>query len=105
MPNDTPRRARVEPKKPRDSLAPIEAPELTILSALDHVLDLAGFSLVAAHPELASEPSLSRPFDRQASLADQVVKDAARLAESIARYRTATLAALQPADSYERTTF
>jgi hypothetical protein len=86
-------------------LAPIDAPELTILSALDHVLELAGFSIVAAHPELASEPSRFRPLDTQAALAEQVVQDAARLAKSIARYRAATLASLASVATDEQTAF
>ncbi len=35
----------------RTKISPIDAPELTILSALDHILELVGFSLVAANSE------------------------------------------------------
>src|ERR1043165_1292933 len=61
MPKPTRRRRKPEARRNgdhhlngRDQLAPIEAPELTILAALDHILDLATLPLGAAHPELAS---------------------------------------------------
>jgi hypothetical protein len=105
MSNSKNRRARVELKAHRDNLSPIDAPELTILAALDHILELANFALVAANLELAGEPSLLRPLDPQAALASQVVNRANRLTKAIARYRAATIAAVQSEISDEHVTF
>ena len=77
----------------------IAAPELAILVALDQLLELVNFTLVAVHPGLASERSLLHPLDPQAVLADQIVRHAARLATAITRYRTAVLAALHRPDT------
>jgi hypothetical protein len=40
----------------------VAAPELAILAALDQLLELMNFTLVASHPVLASEPSLLPPL-------------------------------------------
>lgn len=105
MSNNKLSQTRAEPKAHRDHLSPIDAPELTILAALEHIIELAGFSLVAANPELASEPSLLRPLDQRAVLASQLVEEAGRLTEAIARYRAATISALESATSDEHITF
>jgi hypothetical protein len=77
----------------------IAIPELAILVALHQLLDLVNLALAGVHPELASEPSLLHPWDPRAVLADQIVQHGARLAEAMARYRAATLAALHRPDS------
>jgi hypothetical protein len=107
MPKSTRTRRSAKPPAPRDrgdlvdnnALAPIDAPELTILAALHHVLDLATLTLGATHPELASERSLLRPLDPRAVLADQVIKHAVHLAKAMTRYRLAALAALRQRDN------
>ena len=77
----------------------VAAPELAILIALDQLLELVNFTLVAVHPELATEPSLLHPLGMQAVLADQIVQHAARLAKAIARYRAAVVAELHRPDT------
>lgn len=77
----------------------LAAPELAILIALDQLLELVNFTLVAVHPELATEPSRLHPLDLQAVLADQIVQLGAHLAEAMARYRAASLAALHRPDT------
>jgi len=84
------------------SLSPSElvaAPELGRRVALDQLLELVNFTLVAVHPGLASEPSLLHPLDPQAILADQIVQQGACLAKAMARYRAAVLAALHRPDT------
>jgi hypothetical protein len=84
------------------SLSPNElaaAPELALLIALDQLLELVNFTLVAVHPGLASEPSLLYPPDLQAVLADQIVQHGARLAKAMSRYRAAVLAELHRPDT------
>lgn len=77
----------------------IAAPELAILVALDQLLELVSFTLVAVHPGLASERSLLHPLDPQAVLADQLIEHGARLAMAMTRYRAAVLAALHRPDT------
>jgi hypothetical protein len=77
----------------------IAAPELAILIALDQLLELVNFTLVAVHPSLASQCSLLRPPDPQAVLADQIVRHGACLATAMTRYRAAILAALHRPDT------
>ncbi len=77
----------------------IAAPELALLAALDQLLDLVNFTLVAIYPRLASELSLLHPSDSQVALAEQIVQHGARLTRAIARYRAATLAALHCPDT------
>ena len=84
------------------SLAPgelVAAPELAILAALDQLLDLVNFTLVAVHPGLASKPSRLPLPDPQSILAGQIVRHGARLAKAMGRYRAATLAALHRPDT------
>jgi hypothetical protein len=84
------------------SLSPNEiaaAPELALLVALDQLLELVNFTLVAVHPGLASQPSLLHRPDLQAALADQIVQHGARLAKAMAHYRAAVLAALHRPDT------
>jgi hypothetical protein len=77
----------------------LAAPELAILGALDQLLELVNFALVAFHPELASEPSLLHPRDPHAALADAIARHSARLASAMIRYRAAVLAALRRPDA------
>jgi hypothetical protein len=77
----------------------IAAPELAILIALDQLLDLVSFTLVAVHPGLTSERSVLHPLDSQAVLADQIVRHGACLATAMTRYRAAVLAALHRPDT------
>lgn len=74
------------------------APELAVLDALRHVIDLTGRMLLAAHPELIGERS-RLPLDLQATLADQLIRLAAVLASATARYQVAVLAALHEPDT------
>lgn len=77
----------------------IAAPELATLRALQQLLELANATLVALYPELASEPSLLRPRDPHALLADHVVCHSAHLATALTRYCAAVLAALHRPDT------
>jgi hypothetical protein len=77
----------------------IAAPELAILVALHQLLELASATLLALHPELVSEPSLLRPRDPQALLADHVVRHSAGLATAMTRYCAGVLAALHRPDT------
>ena len=81
---------------PRDLVA---APELAVLAALQHILELSTFALLATHPELEGEPSHLRPPDSRAVLADQVIRLATRLEQATARYHAAVLADLRRPDA------
>jgi hypothetical protein len=99
----TPRSRRTTPRSP-PSVPPtanelLAAPELAILGALEQLLDLVNFTLVALHPELASEPSLLHSRDPQAALAEAIAEHSARLASAMTCYRTAVLAALHRPDT------
>jgi hypothetical protein len=87
------------PLAPPTSHELIVAPELAILIALDQLLELVNFTLVAVHPGLVSERSLLHPLDPQAVLADQLIQHGARLAKAMNRYRAAVLAALHHPDT------
>jgi hypothetical protein len=95
----TPRSRASAPLAPPTSHELIAAPELAILVALDQLLELVNFTLVAVHPGLASERSLLHPLDPHAVLADQLIQHGARLAKAITRYRAAVLAALHRPDT------
>ena len=77
----------------------VVTPELAVLAALQHLIELVSLSLVASHPELASERSFLRPLDPQAVLADQLIQLGARLARATTRYRVAVIAALHRPDT------
>jgi hypothetical protein len=77
----------------------VVVPELTLLAALNHLLELATLTVVAIHPELASDQSPRRPLDPQAVLADRIIQLASRLTETLTRYRAAALASLQRPDT------
>ncbi len=83
------------PPTPGELLA---APELAVLAALQQLLDLAALTLSTVYPELASERSLLRPLDPQATAADELIQLSARLTKAMDRYRVATLAALYRPD-------
>jgi hypothetical protein len=99
----TPRSRRAAPRAaPRASPASHElvaAPELAILVALQQLLELTTFTLAAIHPDLVGDRSYLRPLDRQAVLADQLIKLAARLANATISYRVAAIAALHAPDT------
>lgn len=95
------RRARIHPPTPVARPTPRDlaaAPELAVLAALQHLLELSTFALLAMHPELESEPSYLGPLDAPAVLADQVIRLATRLEEATARYHAAVLADLHRPD-------
>lgn len=99
----TPRSRRTAPRD-LPSVSPtanelLAVPELAILAALDQLLELVNFTLVALHPELACEPSLLHPRDLQAALAEAITEHSARLASATIRYRAAVLAALYRPDT------
>jgi hypothetical protein len=77
----------------------VAAPELAVLAALQHLLDVTTRALVAVHPELLDERSTLRPLDAQALLADKLVRLAARLSDATTRYHAAALVSLQPMDT------
>jgi hypothetical protein len=99
----TPRSRRPAPRPP--SPPPLTAhellaaPELAVFVALHQLLELASVTLIALHPELVCEPSLLRPQDPQALLADDVVRHSAGLATAMTRYCAAVLAALHRPDT------
>jgi hypothetical protein len=89
---------------PRASPAPHEcelvaAPELAVLVALQQLLELTTLTLAAIHPDLVGDRSYLRPLDRQAALADQLIKLATRLAKVTTSYRAAAIAALHAPDT------
>jgi hypothetical protein len=93
---------RSRPPSPQTSPTPHElvaAPELALLAALQHLLELTTLTLVAIHPELVGDRSCLRPLDPPAVLADRLIKLAARLAKTIACYRVAAIASLQAPDT------
>ena len=86
------------PPTPQELVA---APELAILDALQHVLDLTGRVLLAAHPELIGERSDLHPLDLQAVLAERVIQFVALLASATTRYLATVAAALHEPDTDE----
>ncbi len=75
------------------------APELALLVALQHVLELTTLTLVATHPELVGDRSYLRPLDPQALLADQLITLGMRLAKVVVGYRVAALASRHAPDT------
>jgi hypothetical protein len=101
MASSTPTRRRAaahapDPPTPQQLLA---APELAVLDALQHLIELTGRALVAAHPELIGERSLRHLLDPQATLADRLIRHMALLANATTRYQVAACAALHESDS------
>jgi hypothetical protein len=101
MASSTPTRRRAathapDPPTPQQLLA---APELAVLDALQHLLELTGRALVAVHPELLGERSLLHPLDPQAALADRLIRHMGLLANATTRYQAAVLAALHEPDT------
>jgi hypothetical protein len=97
-----PSRRPTEAAPPRASPTPEElavVPELALLAALQHVLELTTLTLVAIHPDLVGEPSYLRPLDPQALLADKLITLGLRLANVVTCYRTAAIAALTASDT------
>lgn len=84
------------PPTPQELVA---APELAVLDALQHVIDLTGRMLIAAHPELVGERSHLHPLDLQATLAERLIRLATLLANATTRYQVAVLAALYEPDT------
>jgi hypothetical protein len=99
----TPRRRATSPHAPAPPTPQelVAAPELAVLDALQHVIDLAGRMLLAAHPELVGERSHLHPLDLQATLAERAIRLAALLANATTRYQTAVLTALHEPDTDE----
>lgn len=75
------------------------APELALLAALQHLLELTTLTLAAIHPELVGDRSRLRPLDPPAVLADRLIKLAARLAQTTTCYRVAAIAELHAPDT------
>ena len=97
-----PRRRPTQASAPRASPTPEElaaVPELALLAALQHVLELTTLTLVAMHPELVSDRSYLRPLDPQALLADQLITLGMRLAKVVVGYRVVALASLHAPDT------
>ena len=96
-----PRRQRTEAATPRaptpEELAVI--PELALLDALQHILDLTTRTLVAMHPDLVGDRSYLRPLDPQALVADKLITLGIRLAKVVVGYRVAALASLHSPDT------
>ena len=68
-----------------------EAPELAILAALDHTLELALRALVAAHPQLGDTecPAWARDPSPARYAAERILATATPLATAIDAYRRA----------------
>jgi hypothetical protein len=97
----TPRRHPIRAHAPAPATPEelVAEPQLAVLEALQHVIDLTGRMLLAAHPELIGEHSLLHPLDLQATLAERLIRFAALLASATSRYQLAVLAALHEPDS------
>lgn len=66
------------------------APEVALLAALDHVLDVTMAAVVAAHPNLADDEPFYRQLHRpEVKAADAILTRAARLRDALDRYRRA----------------
>jgi len=67
------------------------SPELAILTALDAVLLVADYALLAEHPELWDQdrPFWRPPPDSVARTADAIISLARRLSDVLTRYRRA----------------
>jgi hypothetical protein len=83
------------PARPRlptpDEIA--RAPELAILAAIEHALDVAIVTLVAAQPELRpSHDGYDAVISDAAYCADTVIIEAQTLVRAIAAYRAVVLA-------------
>jgi len=97
-----PRSRPTEAAASRASPTPEElavVPELALLAALQHVLELTTLTLVAMHPELVGDRSYLRPLDPQALLADQLITLGMRLAKVVVGYRVVALASLHAPDT------
>jgi len=68
-----------------------DVPELAILSALEHTLDLARYALLAAHPQLGDSECPDRLRDRSPAraAADRFLAAAAPLRRALDAYRRA----------------
>jgi hypothetical protein len=68
-----------------------DAPELAILAALDHALDLALRALVSAHPQLGDPdcPSWAQDSSPAPLAADRIVVACVHLAHALEAYRRA----------------
>jgi hypothetical protein len=75
------------------------APELALLAALQNLVELTTFTLVAIHPELVGDRSYLRPLDPQAILADQLIKLGGRLVKATDCYRAAAIASVHAPDT------
>jgi hypothetical protein len=66
------------------------APEVALLAALDHALDIAAAAVVAAHPNLLDDEPAYRHLDRpEMKAADAILTRARRLRDALDRYRRA----------------
>jgi hypothetical protein len=79
----------------------VAAPELALLDALQHVIELTGRMLLAAHPEIVGERSHLHPLEFQAMLAERLIRLATLLANATTRYQVAVLPALHEPDTDE----
>jgi hypothetical protein len=68
-----------------------EAPELAMLAALDHTLEIALRALVAAHPQLGDSecPAWVRQTSAARDAADRILEASRPLAHAIDAYRRA----------------
>jgi hypothetical protein len=73
-----------------------EVPELAILAALEHTLDLALYALLAAHPQLGDSdcPSRARDSSPAQAAADRIVTAAVPLGRALHAYRRAVTPSL-----------
>lgn len=73
-------------------------PELAILAALDAVLELSCYALLAANPELDGDNPAPTP---QATAADRVFHHAHRLQRAVGRYRDLAVKASTPPPNFD----
>lgn len=68
-------------------------PEVALLAALDHALDVAAAAILAAHPNLVDDEAPYRQLHRpEVRAADAILTHARRLRDALRRYRQATAA-------------
>lgn len=74
-------------------------PELSILAALQQLLELTTLTLTAVHPDVVVDRSRLRPLDLRATLADQIIELGACLARAAICYRVAAIDSLYAPDT------
>lgn len=66
-------------------------PELALVAALQHLLELTVLTLAAIHPIDVASRSRTRPLDLRATLSDQIIELCASLASAATGYRLAAI--------------